>query len=97
MHVLRGRGSHLLSPALVAGARDLGALPARAIMVAVHTMVVKAHDRLRRLRHMLRGVRWPRGSLEIVMRRIQGAHLVRMRGASVYQVGALLQLLEVFA
>lgn len=81
------RGAYLFAPALVAGARDFGALPARAVMVA-EGVFVQAHDRLRRLRHVLGRVRRPRGRLKVVVDRIHLRHLVRRR--AVEHLGALL-------
>ena len=60
-------------------------------MVGKGIVFVDAHDRLRRLRHVLRRMHRARRRLEVVVRRIHGTHLLQMRRL-VHHVGALVQL-----
>lgn len=83
---------YLFPPALVAGARDLGALPTRAIVVAVQIVPIQAHDRLC---HLLWGVRRSRRRLKCVVRRVECCtHLVSRRGGGVHHLGPPLEVLQ---
>jgi hypothetical protein len=64
---------------------------APALAAAHGVVVVDTHDRLRRLRHVLRRVRRPRRRLEVVVCRVHGAHLLQVRRL-VHHIAALVHL-----
>lgn len=65
-------------------------------MIAICIGVLHAHDRLRRLRHVLWRVYGSRRRLKMVMRRVHRVHLVLLL-ALMHHVAALLQLMQAFA
>jgi hypothetical protein len=92
LSLLREVQQYLLSPTLVAGARNLRPLVASRdpVVVAVHVVIFQTHHSLR---HLLRGVRGTRRRLEMVVRRVHCCiHLVSLWGPGVHHLGASLEL-----